>query len=256
MPTVRCSGSDGSSVTVAVTVQAAPAWTIPTPRAKTVTGVTNPVFQTDTMYVDCPGLVIPVNAQKFTVVGGISLPTTAKGWDDFWIGGRPNARMNAGPRTDGGDLCQVKRWPATTAGKVPNNGIFAFIDYHDLSRPVLDPPAHPDGIQMMAGTNLLFGGSLFRNMGEAAQPWFLKTEGPTAGGGPIEDITLTDCSFSNIAYYYPVHIRSGAGLFPKRITLRNVDLGGKNITISRSSYDSGLTLENVTNGIVKIVEGE
>jgi hypothetical protein len=225
-------------------------WQHPTMRAKVVEGVTNPVFAPDTTYVDCPGLVIPVNAERFTVIGGISLPTIVKGWRDFWIGGTPETPMNSGPRSDGKDLCQVKRWPATTAGAPPQDGVFGFIDFHDVSRPVYPEPGydgHPDGIQMMCGQRITFGGCTFRNMDAKTQPWFLKTEGPSAGGGPVEDITLVDSTFEACAYFYPVHIRAGGGLFPKRITLRNVDLGGKNIAISRSSYDSSPNLlENVT----------
>lgn len=222
-------------------------WAAPTPRAKIVRGVDDPPFEPDTFYEDCPNLSIPDGAKHFTVVGGRSLPGQVRGWQDAWVGGREGEPMNAGPRSDGKDLQQVKAYPYSTDGVTPSDCTFAFVDFHDLSRPS-GSGGHPDGVQLMAGERIIYGGCVFRAMGEAAMPWFVNREGPSAGGGPVADVQLLDAVFDDIAHYYAFHV----GRVDGQITVRGCDLGGKNGRVSAATAHL-LTFEDNRNGSLAVV---
>lgn len=232
-------------------------WATPTPRSRRVVGQHQPAFQEDTLYENCTGMgaVLPRAAKHFTIVGG-DWPGYAYGYQDFWIGGRPGALMNRGPLTTGGDLLQVKRHPVPD-GVLCEDGVWAFIDFHDVSRPD-GSTAHPDCVQVMSGRRLTFGGCLFRNTGNAVQPWFVRDAGASAGGGPCEDITITDCKFSNVTHFYSIRVAGNdevgdTGRFvPTRVTIRNCDLGGKNAACDRAAVDRGLVFEGNTNGTLVV----
>ena len=217
-------------------------WAIPKPRGRKVVGQSNPPFQEDTWYEDCTGLSIPNGAKHFTVIGSSGgLWTTNKGWTDFWIGGRPDRLWSVGPRTDGGDFLQIKRSNYDDKGGVlPADGVYAFIEFHDISRPA-GSAAHPDCIQMMAGTRLTIGGCRFRNTGEAVQPIFLNDAGYAAWGGPLTDIVVDGCKFENVTHFYSMRGGSILGT----LTVRNCDLGGKNAAITDNCV---VVWENNTNG--------
>ena len=137
----------------------------------------------NTRYIDCPGLSLPDNARNITIVGS-ELPTTQlKGVRDIYIGGRPGRLMNAGPRSDGEDLLQIKRWPIST-GPIPDGITLRWIRFHDVTRP---GDEHPDGIQIMAGRNGRILNCVFERVD--VQPIFFRYAGEPAGGGPIEDWT-------------------------------------------------------------------
>jgi hypothetical protein len=232
-----------------VVVDEPPAWAVPTPRAKTVKGQINPPFVEDTFYEDCTGLVIPVAAKRFTVVGGNNTLPFVKGWQDFWFGGRPGQWLSKGPKTNG-DLIQVKRSYTTLADPIPLDGVFAWIDFHGVYRqPTTEnPDPHPDGVQQMAGQRITYGGCLFRDMDMACQPLFISEEAPSAGGGPIGDVLIDDCHFSDIRHYYSMNLGRCSG----PITVRNCDLGGKN-ALGSSAYQQFYRWESSNrNGIFKL----
>ena len=54
---------------------------------------------------------MPSNAERITIVGDQMPTTQLKGVRDIYLGGRPGRLMDAGPRSDGKDLLQIKRWP-------------------------------------------------------------------------------------------------------------------------------------------------
>lgn len=224
------------------------AWATPKPRARKIVGAASPAFQEDTWYEDCTGLAIPNGAKHFTIVS--SAPsgslTYNKGWQDFWIGGRPD-RLWPVSRTDGGDALQIKLSAAPPNGLQPTDGVYAFIDFHDITRPA-GSTAHTDAIQCMAGTRLTFGGCKFRNTGAPVQPLFLNDAGDAAWGGPLTDITVDSCVFEAIGYYYSIH----GGDIPNCV-IRNCNLGGKNVALDAATVnDPGFRFENNINGSLTV----
>lgn len=203
----------------------------------------------DTRYIDCAGLSIPANIQRITVVGA-QLPTTQlKGVKDVWIQGRPDKLMNAGPRSDGNDLLQIKRWPAST-GTIPDGITLRWIRFHDVTRP---GSQHPDGIQVMAGRNGRIVDCVFERVD--VQPIFFRYAGETAGGGPIEDWTVERSNVGGPPNgYYAIRVAgNGDSLVPTRITLRNLDLGA-NAAVDRAAYNAGFQSSDIRGGRVVINE--
>jgi hypothetical protein len=244
-------GAELASLNVEL-LQAGSAWSTPTPRPVVVEGQSGLTAQSDRMYVNCPGLSIPNNIQRITVIGGIALPTQMRGWRDVWIGGTAASPMNAGPRTDGGDLCQIKRYPVST-GTIPEDVTIAYVHFHDISRPS-GGSQHPDCIQLMSGRRITFGGCLLERTGEAVQPLFLRDAGGTAGGGPIEDVLIDLCTFRDVTHFYSIRIAgndevgSSGRYVPTRVTIRNCDRGGKNAAVD--SAVQGLVWEGNVNGLL------
>lgn len=232
-------------------------WSKPTPRANYV-GPGGPCgpFRENTFYDRCTGLSIPdsASARRFTCVNcRPNLPTIARGWTDFWIGGTPSSPMNAGPRRDGKDLIQVK---ATPAGVVPSDGVFAFIDFHDISRPSsgTGSTGHPDGVQLMAGQRIVFGGVQFRNMGAAVQPWFLKRESPSAGGGTVANVDLFASTFSNITHSCSACVAGNTLPAYPDVEIANNKLGGTNAKVDRATVNAaGFRFDGNANGGLTVV---
>jgi len=229
-------------------------WATPTPRANYV-GPGGPcgTFRENTFYDRCTGLSIPdgAAARNFTCVNcRASLPTIARGWKNFWIGGTSSSPMNAGPRRDGKDLIQVK---ATPEGVVPSDGVFAFVDFHDVSRP--DSSGHPDGVQLMAGQRIVFGGVKFRNMGAAVQPWFLKREPAAAGGGTIADVDLLDSTFSNITHSCSACVSGNTLPAYPNVDIAGNKLGGTNAKVDQATVNAaGFRFEGNTGGSLTVVK--
>ena len=174
------------------------------------------------------------------------MPTSQlKGVKDIYIGGRPGALMNAGPRTDGNDLLQIKRWPVST-GTIPDGITLRWIRFHDVTRPGSE---HPDGIQVMAGRNGKILDSRFERVD--IQPIFFRYAGEAAGGGPIEDWPI-DRTYVEKAPngYYAIRVAgNGDNYIPTRLTFRNLNLTG-NVSIDRSAYNAGFQSSSITGGTV------
>jgi hypothetical protein len=190
--------------------------------------------------------------QRVTIVRPrMSCPTMCRGWRDVWFGGAPGNLINAGPRTDGNDLLQIKKGTAS-----PDHVTFAWIDFHDVTRP--DSTKHPDGIQLMTGKYITIGGCDFRNYQMGCQPIMLRDAGSSAGGGPIEDTLITECDFSGVQHYYSIRVAgndeeaSSGRYVPTRTTLNKIDLGGKNALVDAAARDKGLWYSDIIGGEVKI----
>ena len=201
----------------------------------------------NTRYIDCPGVAIPPNAQHVTVVGDTAPASVLKGVVDVYMGGRPGALMNSGPRSDGNDLLQIKRWPIGT-GVIPDGITLRWMRFHDLSRPGSE---HPDGIQIMAGRNGKILDSRFERTD--LQPIFFRYAGETAGGGPIADWTIARTFIQKPPNgYYAIRIAgNGDALVPTRITLRDLTLTA-DIGIDRAAFNAGFTADNLRNGDVEV----
>ena len=139
--------------------------------------------QDDTRYIDCPGVSVPSTQSASRSSATRCPPPSSRACSDIYLGGRPGRLMNAGPRSDGKDLLQIKRWPVAI-GTIPNGITLRWIRFHDLTRPGSE---HPDGIQIMAGRNGKILDSVFERVD--IQPIFFRYSGLLAGGGPIEDWT-------------------------------------------------------------------
>lgn len=235
-------------------------WQTPPARANIVIGQTVAFPVSDTFYEDCLFTDSTSSStskwnglQRVTILRPrISLPTIIRGWRDVWFGGAQGQLVNAGPRTDGNDLCQIKRNGTT----IPDGVTLAYIDFHDVTRPTSDD--HPDGIQLMCGRRVTVGGSRFRTMQNGVQPIFVRDAGSSAGGGPIEDTWIDACEFSGIAHFYSIRVagndeEGASGRFvPVRTKLTNLNLGGKNALVDAAAADLGLTYSGITNGEVKL----
>jgi hypothetical protein len=201
----------------------------------------------NTRYIDCPGLSVPVNAQHLTIIG-TNLPTTQlKGVIDIYIGGRPDQLMNAGPRSDGHDLLQIKRWPVAT-GTIPDGITLRWIRFHDVTRPGSE---HPDGIQIMAGRNSKILDSRFERVD--IQPIFFRDGGTTAGGGPISNWTVERTYVQKAPNgYYAIRVAgNGDTNVPTNMTFRNLTLTG-NISVDRSAFNAGFLSSTLTGGNVVV----
>jgi hypothetical protein len=190
---------------------------------------------------------VPVNAQHLTIVGA-SLPTSQlKGVVDVYIGGRPGALMNAGPRSDGNDLLQIKRWPVET-GTIPDGITLRWIRFHDVTRPGSE---HPDGIQIMAGRNSQILDSRFERVD--IQPIFFRDGGTTAGGGPINNWTVARTYVEKAPNgYYAIRIAGNTDTnVPTNLNLHDLTLTG-NISIDRAAYSAGFQSANLTGGYVMV----
>lgn len=143
--------------------------------------------QANTFYNNPQGsLTFPANIEHVTVVGAKTLPTIIRGWRDVHIQGTSSSYMDSGPRSDGGDLCQLKR---EVGGQVPEDITIRYWHGHDVTRPA---GKHSDGIQLMCGRRItLVDCSMYK---VAVQPFFVRDAGASAGGGPVEDITFLRCT--------------------------------------------------------------
>ncbi len=204
----------------------------------------------NTRYIDCPGLDLPDNAKHITIVGS-HLPTTQlKGVKDIYIGGRPGALMDAGPRSDGGDLLQIKRWPIAT-GRIPSGITLRWIRFHDVTRP---DDEHPDGIQIMAGRHSRILDCVFERVD--VQPIFFRYAGAAAGGGPIEDWAIKRTRVERAPNgYYAIRIAgNGDDYVPTRIRLRNLRLTG-HVSVDRSAYRAGFDASGLRGARVVVSNG-
>jgi hypothetical protein len=201
----------------------------------------------NTRYIDCPGLSVPVNAQHLTIVG-TSLPTSQlKGVVDVYIGGRPDQLMNAGPRSDGNDLLQIKRWPVDT-GTIPDGITLRWIRFHDVTRPGSE---HPDGIQIMAGRNSRILDSRFERVD--IQPIFFRDGGAAAGGGPIANWSVERTYVEKAPNgYYAIRVAGNTDAnVPTNLAFRDLSLTG-NISIDKAAYNAGFQSSGITGGVIVV----
>lgn len=220
-------------------------------RSTTITAQSGLTAQNDTRYIDCPGLSIPSNVQRITVIGSQFPTTQLKGVKDVWIEGRPNALMNAGPRTDGGDLLQVKMWPVSGGTPVsPDDITLRWIRFHDVSRPS-GSSAHPDGIQVMAGKRGRILSCRFESCD--VQPIFLNHSGSlSAGGGEITDWLIEDCYIDGPPTgFYAINVGpnstpADAERISKRCVVKNCRVA-KNVRIGQAAVNNGCTAVGTMN---------
>lgn len=204
----------------------------------------------DTRYIDCAfsgDMNAAMNGkQRITIIGSQFPVTQLRGVTDVWIEGRPDAYMNAGPRTDGGDLLQIKRYPATTSGTVPSDITIRWVLFHDVSRPA-GSSAHPDGIQMMACQRCRILSIRMERVD--VQGIFINAPDVTAGGGPITDVEVADSYVEKppTGFYTVIcgsesqgctvrdtrvgsNVRLGVGCYPQSCqAIRMMDLAGNPI---------------------------
>jgi hypothetical protein len=204
----------------------------------------------NTRYLDCPGVSLPDNAQHVTIVGSQLQTGVLKGVRDIYIGGRPGRLMDAGPRADGGDLLQIKRWPVAT-GPVPTGIMLRWIRFHDVTRPGSE---HPDGIQVMAGRYGRILDCVFERVD--VQPIFFRYAGTPAGGGPIENWTIKRTRIERPPNgYYAIRIAgNGDDYVPTGIRLRNLRLTG-NVSVDRSAFRAGFDSSGLRGGRVVVSGG-
>jgi hypothetical protein len=204
----------------------------------------------NTRYIDCPGVELPENAQHVTIVGTELHATQLKGVRDVYIGGRPGRLMDAGPRSDGGDLMQIKRWPVAT-GPIPSGITLRWIRFHDVTRP---DDEHPDGIQIMAGQHGRILDCVFERVD--VQPIFFRYAGVPAGGGPIEDWVIKRTRIERAPNgYYAIRIAgNGDDYVPTRIRLRNLSLTG-HVSIDRSAFQAGFEASGLRGARVMVSSG-
>lgn len=213
-------------------------------RARTITGQSGLTAQNDTRYIDCPGLSFPnAGLSRVTVIGSQFPTTQLRGVQDVWIEGRPDAYMNCGPRTDGGDLLQIKVNPS---GYAPcDKLVLRWINFHDATRPA-GSSAHTDAIQIMALTNSRFIDLKILDNFQGIQMATNMT--PSQGFGPIRDnlferITFRESSTNGSPW---------AGNFGgtpddsmARITAKDcVCLDGATVTFSRELLNQGSQIIN------------
>lgn len=196
----------------------------PPARANTVNNAApGTTVVTNTHYANPQGaLVFPDEIEHVTVTGAKTMPTICAGWQDVWVQGTSDAWINSGPRTDGGDLLQIKGGPG--GGQLPADITIRYWYGHDVDRSG-NPEGHPDGVQIMGGSRITFVDCLMERV--AVQPFFAKPEGPAAGGGVIEDILFLRCSSDSQGAegYYAFRIaQTASGTAPWRV--RIVDCSG------------------------------
>jgi hypothetical protein len=199
----------------------------------------------NTRYIDCPGVKVPEKAKHLTIVGTQAPATVLKGVVDVYIGGRPGALMNSGPRSDGHDLLQIKR---ASDGTIPDGITLRWMRFHDLTR---EGTAHTDGIQVMAGRNGKILDSRFERVD--VQPIFFRYAGASAGGGPIEDWLVARSYIQKPPTgYYAIRISgNGDALVPTRITLRDLSLTA-NVSVDRAAVNAGFSASGLVGGEVRV----
>lgn len=176
----------------------------PPPRSRTVVAAPNgTTVEEDTHYVDPQGaLVWSDGIAHVTVTGARSLPTIINGWQDVHVEGTPDRPILFPGRHDGRDALQVK---GSNGGPQPEDVTIKHWRVENIDRRD-NPDGHPDGLQLMSGQRIAFIDCVMVNV--AVQPWFVKREGPSAGGGLIADILFLRCGSDSQGAegYYSFHL--------------------------------------------------
>lgn len=224
--TTACSAGVEVAPTRLTTVQCAPGQTVDASQ-----------FKNDTRYIDCTftgDMNLAMNGkQRITIIGSQFPVTQLRGVNDIWIEGRPDAYMNAGPRTDGGDLLQIKRYPYNDSGAIASNITLRWIRFHDNSRPA-GSSAHPDGIQVFSGRNIRIL-SIRMERVDVQGIFVNATSSSATGGGPLENFLVADSYIEKppTGYYTVIY-----GSEVKNGIVRNVR-EGSNSRLSPTCYNAG-----------------